>query len=185
MLADVNKFFVFKCLLTTPSNVLPFHLKQTFPSIIWIFTEGDGIESRLPFKIFSTLKASTYIFLGKVYYLKFIKKIWRKRNILRTGNNAEECQNYIKVLQQYENDPDRYLICGTNAYKPSCRIYVDERGSYVMREPFNGLGLAPFRYVIQKCVKCRVLFLFRGKLWLLVINLINPSCRKSRKLIKR
>ena len=61
------------------------------------------------------------------------------------GNNAEECQNYIKVLQQYENDPDRYLICGTNAYKPSCRIYVDERGSYVMREPFSGLGLAPFR----------------------------------------
>lgn len=60
------------------------------------------------------------------------------------GNNAEECQNYIKVLQQYENDPDRYLICGTNAYKPSCRIYVDERGSYVMREPFSGLGLAPF-----------------------------------------
>ena len=32
------------------------HLKQIFPPIIWIFTEGegDGIESRLPFKIFST-----------------------------------------------------------------------------------------------------------------------------------
>ena len=30
---------------------------QTFPPIIWIFTEGegDGIESRLPFKTFSTL----------------------------------------------------------------------------------------------------------------------------------
>ena len=41
-----------------PSNVLPLHLKQTFPPIIWIFTEGegDGIESRLPFKIFSTLR---------------------------------------------------------------------------------------------------------------------------------
>ena len=35
-----------------PSNVLPLHLKQTFPHIIWIFTEGegDGIESRLTFK---------------------------------------------------------------------------------------------------------------------------------------
>ena len=33
------------------------HLKQTFPPIIWIFTEGegDGIKSRLHFKIFSTL----------------------------------------------------------------------------------------------------------------------------------
>ena len=39
------------------SNVLPLHLNQTFQLIIWIFTEGegDGIESRLPFKIFSTL----------------------------------------------------------------------------------------------------------------------------------
>jgi len=41
-----------------PSNVLPLHLKQTFPHIILIFTEGEGngIESRLPFKKFSTLK---------------------------------------------------------------------------------------------------------------------------------
>ena len=40
-----------------PSNVLSLHLKQTFPPIIWIFTEGegDGIEYRLSFKIFSTL----------------------------------------------------------------------------------------------------------------------------------
>ena len=42
-------------LLTMPSNVLPLHLKQTFLPIIWIFTEGDEIESRLPIKIFSTL----------------------------------------------------------------------------------------------------------------------------------
>ena len=58
MLGDVNKLFVFKSLLTTSSNVLPWHLKQTFPPIIWIFTEGvgDGIKSRLPFKIFSTLR---------------------------------------------------------------------------------------------------------------------------------
>ena len=39
-----------------PSNVLSIHLKETFPPIIWIFTEGVGIESRLPFKIFSTLQ---------------------------------------------------------------------------------------------------------------------------------
>ena len=44
-------------LLTIPSNVLPLHLKQIFPPMIWIFAEveGDGIESRLPFKIFFTL----------------------------------------------------------------------------------------------------------------------------------
>ena len=42
-----------------PSNVVPLHpglhLKQTFPPIIQIFNEGDEIESKLPFKIFSTL----------------------------------------------------------------------------------------------------------------------------------
>ena len=37
------------------SNVLPLHLEQIFPSIILFFTEGDGIKSRLPFIIFSTL----------------------------------------------------------------------------------------------------------------------------------
>ena len=39
------------------TNVLPLHLKHMFPLLICIFTEGEGdvIESRLPFKIFSTL----------------------------------------------------------------------------------------------------------------------------------
>ena len=65
MLCDVNKRFVFKGLLTKPSNVLPLYLKQTFPHIIWIFTEGegDGIKSRAPFKIFSTLSNSRRMFL--------------------------------------------------------------------------------------------------------------------------
>ena len=45
-----------------PSNVLPLHLMQTFPPIIWIFTEGlgGGIESRLPLKIFSTLRIALF-----------------------------------------------------------------------------------------------------------------------------
>ena len=42
------------------SNIFAVHLKQTFPPIIWIFTEGegDGIKSRLPFKIFSILTSN-------------------------------------------------------------------------------------------------------------------------------
>ena len=67
LLGDVNKLFVFKSLLTMPSNVLPLHFKKTFPPIIWIFTEGesDGMESRLPFKIFSTLLTKLLNFSGK------------------------------------------------------------------------------------------------------------------------
>ena len=41
----VNNLFVCKSLLTTLSNVLPLHLKQTFLAIIWLFTEDNGIES--------------------------------------------------------------------------------------------------------------------------------------------
>ena len=52
-----NKLFNFKILLTTPSNVLPSHLKQTFPSIIWTFnqSEEDEVEVKLSSEIFSTL----------------------------------------------------------------------------------------------------------------------------------
>ena len=57
LLGFVNKLLKTKRLLKSPSNVLPLHIKQTFLLIIWIFTEGEGegIESRLPYKIFSTL----------------------------------------------------------------------------------------------------------------------------------
>ena len=45
-----------------PSNVLLLHLRKTFPPIIWILTEGkgDGIESRLHFKILSTLAQNRF-----------------------------------------------------------------------------------------------------------------------------
>ena len=53
----------------------PLHLKHTFLPIIWIFTEGegDGIESRLPFKIFSTLWLSLCELFGD---LLFSVSIW-------------------------------------------------------------------------------------------------------------
>ena len=70
-MGDVNNLFVFKCLLTMPSNVLPLHLKQTFSPIIWMFTEGesDGIQSRLPFKTFSTLIASKIFFFTQFIHI--------------------------------------------------------------------------------------------------------------------
>ena len=67
----VNKLLKTKSLLTSPTNVLPYYLKHTFPPIIWIFTEGegDGIESRLPFKIFSTLPVSNCILVPNIVHL--------------------------------------------------------------------------------------------------------------------
>ena len=56
LLGIVNKLFIYKSLLTTPNNVLTSHIKQTYPSMIWIFIEGEGdrVEFRRPFKIFFT-----------------------------------------------------------------------------------------------------------------------------------
>ena len=56
LLGVVNKLLKTKILLTTTSNVSPLHLKQIFQPIIWIFTEGERIQSRLSSYIFSTLK---------------------------------------------------------------------------------------------------------------------------------
>ena len=67
--------------MTMASDVLPLHLKQTVPPIIWIFTvgEGDGIESRLTFKIFSNLLFIAYLFLvGQRFFF------------LEAGNNKIE-----------------------------------------------------------------------------------------------
>ena len=49
--------YVIKIQIQAVCNVLTLHLKQTFPPIIWIFTEGgvDGITSRLSLKKDSNL----------------------------------------------------------------------------------------------------------------------------------
>ena len=52
---------IFLSSLTMHSNVLLLSLKQTFPCIIWILTEGDGIKTRQPFKIFSTFQVHTFL----------------------------------------------------------------------------------------------------------------------------
>ena len=88
-MGDVNKPFVSKTLLTTPRNVLPLHLKQTFPFTIWIFTEGEEIESRLPFTNFSTL----INFKNKRYnYLTVLLRGW-----LRWYTSAKALLNGVGV----------------------------------------------------------------------------------------
>ena len=73
LLVIVNKLFVFKSLLTIPSNVLPLHLKQTFQPIFRIFTEGegDGIGCRLSSKMFFTLYSVLVISKGNVLVFIF------------------------------------------------------------------------------------------------------------------
>ena len=84
LLGVVNKLLRTKCLLTTPSNVWPLHLNQTFPPVFWIFIEGkgDGIEYRLPFKHesvrawHSIIKSRPLLLLDSVNFISKRIQFW-------------------------------------------------------------------------------------------------------------
>ena len=95
-------------MLTSTSNVLPLHLKQTLPPIIWIFCEGDWVKSRLTFKIFSNLPCcwccyhlatwSSHILLRRSQFSHwFVKSTARWRacriEIIQTGHTSMSWQS--------------------------------------------------------------------------------------------
>ena len=99
---------------TLPSNVLPLHLKQTFPPIIWIFTEGegDGMETRLPFKIFSTLLSNLYTapFRASSFHKKSSDSISKIAMIIFSVGHTKSVgpiigkihfDNYIKINSEF------------------------------------------------------------------------------------
>ena len=45
--------------------------------------------------------------------------------IICRGDNLLIIIVLTQVLKKYEEEEGRYLICGTNAYKPECRDYVE------------------------------------------------------------
>ena len=102
LLGVVNKLFVQQRLLTMPSNALTLHLKQTFPSIIWIFTkgEGDGIESRLSFKIYSILKQTKFTLKqGESKFHKLISNHKNKSRNLR--DRVWQRQDRLEIHQNW------------------------------------------------------------------------------------
>ena len=58
---------------TAPNNVLPLHLKQTFPPMIWIFTEDEGNPCYL-LKSYDLPVCHLYSFESIVRY--FGKNLW-------------------------------------------------------------------------------------------------------------
>ena len=72
-----------------PAFIWPLHLHQTFSPIIWVFTkvEGDGIKSRLTFKIFSTLTP-------------FYSNTWQNNHGLPTSHTIP-CHRIIVCLRQW------------------------------------------------------------------------------------
>ena len=60
------------------------------------------------------------------------------------GKSEASCQNYIKVLKKYSADEGRFLVCGTNAFKPECRDYVEDGAAFLMTRKSKGVGLCPY-----------------------------------------
>ncbi|CAB3366769.1 Hypothetical predicted protein [Cloeon dipterum] len=58
------------------------------------------------------------------------------------GRDFEQCQNYIRVLTKISTG--RFLICGTNAYKPVCREYASQPSGYLMEREWSGRGSCPY-----------------------------------------
>ena len=72
MLGDVNKLFAFKSLLTMPSNVLPLHLKQTFPSMIHCRWKVFGLNPGYLLKSFQLYLAMLTLSRAQSWFFLFI-----------------------------------------------------------------------------------------------------------------
>ena len=128
MLGDVNKLFVYRCLLTIPGNALLLHLKQTFLSIIWIFTEveGDRIESRLPFKVFSTLLKLVY-FVFHIFFSFFSVSPIVVPNVklyIHTPHRQIQSQTHIKVRTTTHGEQNgmSHITTSTGLVPPELRV---------------------------------------------------------------
>ncbi|XP_074098835.1 semaphorin-1A isoform X1 [Cotesia typhae] len=58
------------------------------------------------------------------------------------GASEDDCQNYVRVFGR--QGPNKFIACGTNAYKPQCKQFVRTNGSYVGSGESDGLGLCPY-----------------------------------------
>ena len=96
LLGIVNKLFYFQKFVDNRKQCFAFTPQPNFPTHICIFNEGegDGIEFRLPFKIFSTLTSiiETLCFLQMCHIFvdscasqikkKLVSKVWAQIYIL-------------------------------------------------------------------------------------------------------
>lgn len=58
------------------------------------------------------------------------------------GKDEEACQNYIRILVQ--TGPGRLKICGTNSFRPMCRMYQVADFNYTVESEKNGQVVCPY-----------------------------------------
>ncbi|XP_072157904.1 semaphorin-1A isoform X2 [Bemisia tabaci] len=58
------------------------------------------------------------------------------------GKDEENCQNYIRIISRTGNG--HLLVCGTNSFKPLCREYTVQTGSYTLEKEKPGQAMCPY-----------------------------------------
>uniref|UniRef100_A0A914DXR7 Sema domain-containing protein n=1 Tax=Acrobeloides nanus TaxID=290746 RepID=A0A914DXR7_9BILA len=67
---------------------------------------------------------------------------------MKTSDEEEDCKNYIRVLTRDDRNGN-LLVCGTNAFKPLCRVLKRKSEKFDKTDPyetvleFSGTGLSP------------------------------------------
>ena len=93
---DVNKLFSFQS-----RQCVPLHLKQTNPPMIWIFTEGegDGIESRLLFKIFCSGSTTVFSWIHNINFSsqRFVVKFLNHLLPFVYGRNSMTISTWVYI----------------------------------------------------------------------------------------
>ena len=121
MLGDVNKLFVFKSLLTMPSNVLPLHLKQTFPPIISTEVVGSNLGYLLKKFYFISIINSNFSLSFQTPLQNKLPELWALLNFLlpsifKACNTFEQWFNApfaitVSYLFSYRDHPFKRSAC--------------------------------------------------------------------------
>jgi len=91
--------------------------------------------------------ARNYVYNISMRTLMVNKKIeWYSPNkdvdmCLLMRKTSDQCQNYIRVAERKEDGS--LLICGTNSYRPGCRIYGESDVGYELIKEETGIARCP------------------------------------------
>lgn len=66
-----------------------------------------------------------------------VKKLNQNQFILQEG-----CQNYIRILVM--QSPGRLFVCGTNSFRPLCRLYKIDSSNYTKETEKPGQAICPY-----------------------------------------
>ena len=83
LLGFVNKLLKANSLMISPINVLPFHLKENFLPIIWIFTENQTTYF-LKFSLLYLIRVFKLEFFSWNFPDKLLVKFWYKSSLFVT-----------------------------------------------------------------------------------------------------